>query len=327
MLLPPMEYLFNDIDHEALKSLLGKLSKEDDEFCKNKAEELYKQQNIDMAIYSIGSALVKNPKRIQTFQTYYKAYVVHKIAYKVNNWYAVLGIQDLTAGFDDINKQYNRLASAIRSCPSVAAESALRLVNAAWEVLSQPKIREAYDKQLFSSTEFLEMISRGRLMELEAILEPSTIADLYSTIASLIKESDSNTAKLIKESEERQLSSFRAKLSKIREEMKVGDRPAKKSTEDNSGTSKQKNDKVYEEDLNGEILCKLVEKSDVQGDDASNWKMENNDDAHKHSSDPMTDALADSKMIEDVDKQTILNETELKEINKCVDLCIEEIVQ
>ena len=39
-----------------------------------------------------------------------------------------------------------------------------------------------------------------------------------------------------------------------------------------------------------------MEKSDVQGDDASNWKMENSD-AHKHSSDPLTDALADSKMV------------------------------
>ncbi|KAK1558349.1 hypothetical protein Q3G72_001382 [Acer saccharum] len=37
----------------------------------------------------------------------------------------VLGIKDVTAGFDDINKQYNRLASAIRSCPSVAVKSAL----------------------------------------------------------------------------------------------------------------------------------------------------------------------------------------------------------
>ncbi|KAK0574636.1 hypothetical protein LWI29_026526 [Acer saccharum] len=158
-------------------------------------------------------------------------------------------------------------------------------------------------------------------------IQPSTVANLCSTIVSLFKESDSKTAKLIKESEERQLSFFRAELSKIREEMKVDDRPAKKSTEDNSGISKQKNDKVYEEDLNGEILCKLEEKIDVEGDDASNWKMENSDDAHKHSSDPVTDALADSKMVEDVDKQTILNETELKEINKCVDLCIEEIGQ
>ena len=81
----------------------------------------------------------------------------------------------------------------------------------------------------------------------QTCIQPSTIADLYSAIASLIKESDSNTVKLIKESEERQMSCFRAELCKIREEMKVGDRPAKKSTEDNSGTSKQKNDKDYEE--------------------------------------------------------------------------------
>ncbi|TXG57049.1 hypothetical protein EZV62_018362 [Acer yangbiense] len=148
-------------------------------------------------------------------------------------------------------------------------------------------------KKLFDDTDF-----QTHKSTFQTCIQPSTIADLYSAIASLIKESDSNTAKLIKESEERQLSSFRAELSKIREEMKVEDRPAKKSTEDNSGTSKQKNDKVYEEDLNGEILCKLVEKSDVQGDDASNWKMENSDDAHKHSSDPVTDALADSKMVE-----------------------------
>ncbi|KAK2653108.1 hypothetical protein Ddye_012964 [Dipteronia dyeriana] len=159
MLLPPIEYLFNDIDRKALKSLLDKLWKEDDEFCKNKAEELFKQQNIDMAIYSIGLAFVKNRQRVQTYHPYFKAYAVHKVASKVNNWYAVLGIKDLTSGFDDIKKQYNRLASALRSCPSVAAESALRLVNFAWAVLSQPKLREAYDNQLFNSSEFLEYVS------------------------------------------------------------------------------------------------------------------------------------------------------------------------
>ena len=112
---------------------------------------------------------------------------------------------------------------------------------------------------------------------------PSTIADLYSAIASLIKESNSNTAKLIEESEKRQKSYFTAELTKIREEMKagekreemkarekreemkagekreeinagenreemkVGDTPAKKATEGNSARSKQKNDKVSEE--------------------------------------------------------------------------------
>ena len=40
------------------------------------------------------------------------------------------------------------------------------------------------------------------------------------------------------------------------------------------------------QDLNGENLCKEVEKNDVQGDDA-----------HKHSSDPVIDALADSQMV------------------------------
>ena len=112
---------------------------------------------------------------------------------------------------------------------------------------------------------------------------PSTIADLYSAIASLIKESNSNTAKLIEESEKRQKSYFTAELTKIREEMKagkkreemkarekreemkagekreeinagenreemkVGDTPAKKATEGNLARSKQKNDKVSEE--------------------------------------------------------------------------------
>lgn len=76
---------------------------------------------------------------------------------------------------------------------------------------------------------------------------PSTIADLYSAIASLIKESDSKTLSLIKESEERQLSCIRAELNKIREEIKVGDTLGKKSTKENSGTSNQKNDKVSEE--------------------------------------------------------------------------------
>ncbi|KAI9187422.1 hypothetical protein LWI28_027991 [Acer negundo] len=111
------------------------------------------------------------------------------------------------------------------------------------------------------------------------------------------------------------------KVGEIREEIKAGDTPAKKSIEGNQQTNKQKNDKVSEEDLDGEILCKLVEKSDA----ASNWKMEERN-ADKHSSDPQADAPADSKMVEDVDNQTILDENELKEINKCVDLCIENMV-
>jgi predicted ATP-grasp superfamily ATP-dependent carboligase len=59
---------------------------------------------------------------------------------------------------------------------------------------------------------------------LQSAIPPSTIADLYSAIASLIKESNSSTAKLIAASEERQKSYFTAELTKIREEMKAGDK-------------------------------------------------------------------------------------------------------
>ncbi|KAI9161454.1 hypothetical protein LWI28_017617 [Acer negundo] len=50
-------------------------------------------------------------------------------------------------------------------------------------------------------------------------------------------------------------------------------------------------------------------------------------DVDKHSSDPQADAPADSKMVEDVDNQSILDEKELKEINNSIQLCIEDMVQ
>ncbi|KAK0595581.1 hypothetical protein LWI29_008050 [Acer saccharum] len=169
---------------------------------------------------------------------------------------------------------------------------------------------------------------------------PSTIADLFSAIASLIKESDSKTLSLIKESEERQLSCIRAELNKIREEIKVGDTLGKKSTKENSGTSNQMNDKVSKEDRDAELLFKQAEKNDVEADATCNvTAMEENigqDEAasksdgvafENNSSDPRADAPAVSKMVEDVDNRTILDENELKEINNCVEFCIEEIVQ
>ncbi|KAK0605774.1 hypothetical protein LWI29_030580 [Acer saccharum] len=50
-------------------------------------------------------------------------------------------------------------------------------------------------------------------------------------------------------------------------------------------------------------------------------------DFENNSSDPRADAPAVSKMVEDVDNRTILEENELKEINNCVEFCIQEIVQ
>ncbi|KAK2634440.1 hypothetical protein Ddye_029232 [Dipteronia dyeriana] len=113
----------------------------------------------------------------------------------------------------------------------------------------------------------------------------------YKAIVLLIKEIDSKTAQLIKESEERQLSFCREEFTKIREEIKVGDTPTKKLTEEKSGISKQKYVK-YDKDNDGlSILCDQVEKdhvdlhvealgmekSDTQAAVVANSKMEESD--------------------------------------------------
>ncbi|KAK3193906.1 hypothetical protein Dsin_025216 [Dipteronia sinensis] len=76
--------------------------------------------------------------------------MVHKLAFKAKNWYAILGIKHIGVGIEEIEKQYKYLASILDPdiCPSVAAESALRLIHIAWEILADPTTREAYDKLL-----------------------------------------------------------------------------------------------------------------------------------------------------------------------------------
>ncbi|KAK0595926.1 hypothetical protein LWI29_011108 [Acer saccharum] len=97
-------------------------------------------------------------------------------------------------------------------------------------------------------------------------------------------------------------------------------------------------------DRDGELLFKQAEKNDVQADATCNvTAMEESvgqDEAasksdgvaskidfEKHSSDPRADAPSVSKMVEDVDNRTILDENELKEINNCVEFYSQEIVQ
>ncbi|KAK3198416.1 hypothetical protein Dsin_021831 [Dipteronia sinensis] len=64
----------------------------------------------------------------------------------------------------------------------------------------------------------------------------------------------------------------------------------------------------------------VLPKSDAQADSVANSDgVPPKSDGHEHG-----DPLADSKMVEDVDNQTILDENEMKEINDCVQLCIEE---
>ncbi|TXG60268.1 hypothetical protein EZV62_014841 [Acer yangbiense] len=69
---------------------------------------------------------------------------------------------------------------------------------------------------------------------------PSIIAELYSALAKLIKKSESVNAKNMKDSEERLLSFCKAEFANIREEMKVGEKPAEQSTFEKSGASKEK---------------------------------------------------------------------------------------
>ncbi|TXG72913.1 hypothetical protein EZV62_001492 [Acer yangbiense] len=168
-------------------------------------------------------------------------------------------------------------------------------------------------KKLFYDTDF-----QTHKSTVHTSSPPSTIADLYSAIASLIKESDSKTLSLIKESEERQLSCISAELNKIREEIKVRDTLGKKSTKENSGTSNQMNDKVSEEDRDAELLFKQAEKKMMLKlmlhAMLRLWKR----------------VLVRMKLhpsLMDVDNRAILDENELKEINNCVEFCIQEIVQ
>ncbi|KAK2641099.1 hypothetical protein Ddye_022862 [Dipteronia dyeriana] len=154
----------------------------------------------------------------------------------------------------------------------------------------------------------------------------STIADPYSTII-----------KLIQESEDRQISFCRQEFTKIKDEMKVEDTPARKSSEAKSGKIKQTYGKFYEEDRDGlSILCDQVEaigmeKSGPQADAVGDSKMEESDaqadvtvnsDGVLPDGDAQPDAMVKVDGVlqesDDVDNQTSLDEIEMKEINDCV---------
>lgn len=77
---------------------------------------------------------------------------MHKLAVEKKSWYSVLGIRDHGAGFDKIKKHYELAKLLIHDpqqdqCPSssVVIDSAKKLINGAWDVLSDPMRRQAYD--------------------------------------------------------------------------------------------------------------------------------------------------------------------------------------
>ncbi|KAJ0007128.1 hypothetical protein Pint_30272 [Pistacia integerrima] len=117
------------------------------------AEDFFMQQQYDLAIFSIVSAKFKNPQ-LPGLNTGPDAYMVHKVeSIMKDDWYAVLGIKDHGVGAGEIKKRYKGLAVMIHpdQCSSVAAEGATKLINEAWEHLSDARKREAYDRFLSSS--------------------------------------------------------------------------------------------------------------------------------------------------------------------------------
>ncbi|KAK2654753.1 hypothetical protein Ddye_014609 [Dipteronia dyeriana] len=165
----PLSYLLSEVDNEAIRRLRLSLINTDAETCIDIAEEFFRHQNIDYAIITINIAGIKYPERNHIHRIYMNAYMIHKTALKANNWYAVLEIRHIGVEIEEIVKQYrtkfglldsaNRCPTG-RANPSVAEPGALILLNAAWDVLSDPVKREAYDKELVNlNEEFVDYAS------------------------------------------------------------------------------------------------------------------------------------------------------------------------
>ncbi|KAL9417688.1 hypothetical protein AB3S75_040638 [Citrus x aurantiifolia] len=130
----------------AAEALFPKLINMEAEACRDMAEELFINKNIDAALYAIKTARLKNPN-LPGLDNYLSSYMVHKVAVQTKSWYLVLGIKDHKAGEDEIRQSYEGLAQLFHpdECFSVAAETANLLINEAWEVLSNTKRRQAND--------------------------------------------------------------------------------------------------------------------------------------------------------------------------------------
>ncbi|KAL9415328.1 hypothetical protein AB3S75_043588 [Citrus x aurantiifolia] len=131
---------------EAREALFSKLADKEAEASKHMAEELFKEEKIDSALCVVDRARMQNPNH-QGLNSHFACYVVHKLAAEKKSWYAVLGIRDHRAGVDVIKKRYEALVQLFKPdrFSSVGADTANKLINEAWEVLSDPKRREAYD--------------------------------------------------------------------------------------------------------------------------------------------------------------------------------------
>ncbi|KAK1591810.1 hypothetical protein Q3G72_014026 [Acer saccharum] len=127
-------------------SFFKDLKEKDAEFCRDKAEELFREEQFILAVSTIAVAFLKN--RDSALISYSHAYELHMAVKKTNkNYYAILGIQDHRAPIDTIKKNYKEKALIVHpdKCSSIAADGATKLINEAWGIISDPAKRKAYD--------------------------------------------------------------------------------------------------------------------------------------------------------------------------------------
>nr|XP_011469349.1 PREDICTED: dnaJ homolog subfamily C member 7 homolog [Fragaria vesca subsp. vesca] len=112
------------------------------------AEELFKLQYFEMAIMQAMVAKEFDPD-LQGVDHLILAYQIHKAVAEKKDRYHVLGFQQVT-DYVTLKKQYKELARFVHpdKNSSVAAEGAFKHVKAAWDFLSDPAKKKAYDKSL-----------------------------------------------------------------------------------------------------------------------------------------------------------------------------------
>ncbi|KAK9288779.1 hypothetical protein L1049_017243 [Liquidambar formosana] len=117
----------------------------------DEAEDKFKRQNLQQALSLAITAKQRNPQ-FDGIDKFIAAYGVHVAAVRKGprseiDFYGVLGVVDPLADTKTIKKNYSGLALMVHpdKNPSAAADGAFKHILAAWEVLSEPSKRLAYD--------------------------------------------------------------------------------------------------------------------------------------------------------------------------------------
>ncbi|KAL6124853.1 hypothetical protein ACLB2K_077361 [Fragaria x ananassa] len=118
------------------------------------AEEFFKLQYFELAIMQAMVAKEFDPD-LQGVDHFILAYQIHKAVAEKKDRYHILGFQQVT-DYVTIKKQYKELARFVHpdKNSSVAAEGAFKHIQAAWDFLSDPAKKKAYDKSLRSTPQF-----------------------------------------------------------------------------------------------------------------------------------------------------------------------------